>query len=258
MIIAAQEFQRLAGFGIVSGLLVFARVGAAMVTMPGYAQGFVPVRVRLAVAFAFSGAIFPAVADKLPAPEDALDGAAMFAVELLCGSALGMFLRLMMLALEIAGMMIAQSVSLAQMFGGADSEPMPAVSHFLLMAGLAFAAMLGLHLRVAEALVLSYDAWPAGGVPDAAALEAWGLNGVVVAFSLAFSLAAPFLVLATLYNFALGAINRAMPQLMVMMVGAPAVTGALLLLLGLLAPGLLSVWHGSFAAVLADPFLAAP
>ncbi|MCV2863129.1 flagellar biosynthetic protein FliR [Albidovulum sediminicola] len=252
------ELQRLGGGAALTAALVFARVGAAMVAMPGFSQGFVPVRIRLGAAIAFTAVILPAVQAMVTPPGQALDAAAMLLGEVVVGAVLGAFLRLFTQALEVAGMTIAQSTSLAQMFGGGGAEPLPAISHLLLMAGLALAAMAGLHLRLAEALILSYQALPAGGIPDAGVLRDWGVGGVIRAFLLAFGLAAPFLIIATLYNFALGAINRAMPQLMVMMVGAPAVTGGTLLLLGAAAPALVAVWHNAFAGILADPFAVRP
>ena len=57
-----------------------------------------------------------------------------------------------------------------------------------------------------------------------------------------------------IYNLALGIINRAMPQLMVAMVGAPAITGGALALLMLAAPVILPLWLGLLQARLADPF----
>jgi flagellar biosynthetic protein FliR len=249
------EAERLLGFGVIAGLLVLFRVSAAMIVMPGFGQGFVPVRVRLVASLAFALIVLPAVAPDLPKAAGLGVTATLLVNEIACGAALGLFLRLMTMALEIAGMMIAQATSLAQMFGGAETEPMPAISHLLLMAGLALAAFSGLHLRVAEALILSYSAFPAGELPGSAALRDWGLGGVIRAFTLAFGLAAPVLVLATLYNFALGAINRAMPQLMVMMVGAPALTIGVFVVLAVGIPVLLVVWHTEFAAVLSDPFV---
>jgi flagellar biosynthetic protein FliR len=76
---------------------------------------------------------------------------------------------------------------------------------------------------------------------------------VARAFALAFSLAAPFVVASFLYNLALGAINRAMPQLMVAFVGAPVITAGGLVLLALALPALLGVWLAAF-----DEFLARP
>ena len=51
----------------------------------------------------------------------------------------------------------------------------------------------------------------------------------------------------------MGVINRAMPQLMVALVGAPAITGASAVLLFLAAPLILTVWKTTMVAVLADP-----
>lgn len=249
------EAERLAGFGVFAGLLVLFRVSSAMIVMPGFGQGFVPMRVRLAASVAFTLVVLPAVAPDLPKADGAGAAGVLVVIEIACGAALGLFLRLMTMALEIAGMMIAQATSLAQMFGGMETEPMPAISQLLLVAGLALAAFSGLHLRVAEALILSYSAFPAGELPGSAVLTDWGLWGVIRAFTLAFGLAAPVLVLATLYNFALGVINRAMPQLMVMMIGTPALAIGVFVLLAVGTPVLLVVWHREFAAVLSDPFV---
>ena len=64
----------------------------------------------------------------------------------------------------------------------------------------------------------------------------------------------PFVIAALIYNVALGVINRAMPQLMVAFVGAPALTLGGLLLLYLSAPVMLSVWIDAFGALMEAPF----
>ena len=70
----------------------------------------------------------------------------------------------------------------------------------------------------------SYEILPMGLPVPAADVAAWGTARVAQAFALGFSLAAPFVIAAFAYNLALGAINRAMPQLMVAFIGAPAIT----------------------------------
>ena len=55
------------------------------------------------------------------------------------------------------------------------------------------------------------------------------------------------------YNVALGAINRAMPQMMVAFVGAPAITAAGLLILMLSAPVILHFWGVRLDRLIADP-----
>jgi flagellar biosynthesis protein FliR len=71
-------------------------------------------------------------------------------------------------------------------------------------------------------------------------------------------LAAPFFVISFLYNVALGVINRAMPQLMVAFVGAPAITFGALVLLLLAVPAGLVIWWNAFSIVLDDPFRTMP
>lgn len=239
-----------------AAVLVFVRIGAAFAVLPGFGERLMPMRVRLAGALAMTAIVGPAVAADLPrAPDDPLSLARLLASETLVGLALGMALRLMVMALQIAGTIAAQATSLAQVFGGAGAEPQPAISQVLMLAGIALLVLAGLPERVASYLVLSYELLPAGGWPDGEALARWGTARVAHVFALGFALAAPFVIGSALYNLALGAINRAMPTLMVAFVGAPAITLAGLALLAVVAPIVLSVWWGAAARLLAAPGL---
>ncbi len=237
-------------------VLVFVRVGAVMAVLPGFGEASVPMRVRLMLALCFTAVVFPAVgADAAAGARLGLDA---ILIEAAAGLALGIGFRLFVFALQIAGTIAAQSTSLAQLTGGVAPEPLPAVGHLLNMAGLAVAVAAGLHVQVAEALILSYAVLPAGALPAAEAMAAWGLAGVGRAFALALQLAAPFVVAALLYNLALGAINRAMPQLMVAFVGAPALTFGGLVVLLMTAPAAIILWQGALGRFAAAPFGALP
>lgn len=135
---------------------------------------------------------------------------------------------------------------------------MPAMSHLFVAAALALAMIGGLHVKLAAALILSYDALPAGQMPQAILIEKWGVSQIAGAFDLAFSLSAPFVIAALIYNVALGFINRAMPALMVSFVCAPALTAGALVLLAITAPLMLAIWWHTFADLLADPFKLSP
>lgn len=173
--------------------------------------------------------------------------------ETIAGLALGAVLKLMAMALQIAGSMAAQATSLAQIFGGQASDPMPAIGHVMSLAGLALLAATGLHVKLVAYFVLSYELLPPGRLPDPADFMTWGIQRTGHAFSLAFVLAAPFVVASVLYNLALGVINKAMPQLMVAFVGAPAITAGSLALLALSLPTILSVWFDAISLVMLDP-----
>jgi flagellar biosynthetic protein FliR len=240
-----------------AAVLVFLRVGAMVALMPGFGETAVPPRVKLALVLAFTVAITPILAERLPVAGSGSD-MAMLGAEAVAGLILGVGMRLFLLGLQTAAAIIAQATTLSQLFGGAGPEPQPAIGNLLTMAGIALAMAAGLHVRAAELVVVSYDILPPGLFPDAGIAADWGLALVGRTFALAFSLAAPFVIAGMIYNLALGAINRAMPQLMVSMVGAPALTLGALALLAVVAPVLLSVWLGAFHDHLADPFRGPP
>lgn len=240
---------------ILGGFLVLLRIGAAVAVLPVFGETSLPQRLRLAVALAFTAVVAPAVLP--PGGTDDLPLLA-FVAEPAVGLILGLSLRLLVLALEMAAAMIAQSTSLAQLFGGAGGEPQPAMGHLLTLAALALAAAGGLHLRLAELFILSYRLFPAGGLPAAGDAAQWGLEQTAQATALALSLAAPFVAAAFVYNLALGFINKALPQLAVSFIGAPALTLGSLALFAVAAPVLLSVWLEAFQQVLAHPPGAAP
>ncbi|MDP2740494.1 MAG: flagellar biosynthetic protein FliR [Pseudorhodobacter sp.] len=239
-----------------AGFLVLLRVGAAMALLPAFGEQSVPQRVRLVLALAFTAVVAPAVADRVAPLAGSV--ALPLATEVIAGLILGIGLRLFIHALQMAGAIAAQATSLSQLFAGAGVEPMPAIGHLLTMAGLALAVIAGLHVRAAELFILSYDILPPGHLPGAADLADWGLAQIVRAFALAFSLAAPFVVASLIYNLALGVINRAMPQLMVAFVGAPALTLGGLALLAVVAPLGLAVWMQALDGFFAAPFTVSP
>lgn len=235
--------------------LVFLRVGAMMAVLPAFGERSVPQRIRLVLTLCFTIIVTPAVAaDMIPlASEQGLIGRAL-ATEVLAGLAVGIVLRIFVMILEMAGAMIAQSTSLSQMFGGGAVDAQPVVGHLLLVGGLALAAMLDLHVRVVEILIMSYEFIPAGTFIGAGELSGWGLQHIRTGFSMAFSLSAPFVIASLVYNVALGVINRAMPQLMVAMVGAPAITLGGMVLMLITLPLLLQIWRSGFDMLLMNPF----
>ncbi|WP_372573514.1 flagellar biosynthetic protein FliR [Ruegeria jejuensis] len=237
-------------------LMVFLRVGAAVSLFPGFGDRTLPARMKLAIALVFSLIVTPAT----PGP-GILSFAQILSIggaEILTGLVFGLALRLLVLALQTAGSIAAQSTSLSQILGGMAAEPMPAMGHVLVLSGITLAMVLGLHVRVAEYLIQSYTLLPTGSAIAPRDLASWGTGQVARMFALALSLAAPFVIASLVYNLALGAINRAMPQLMVAFVGAPFITFGGLFLLFAGAPLLLMLWHDALLQTLSDPLGAPP
>lgn len=243
--------------GLLAGFVIFLRVAAALSLMPGFGEQAVPMRIKLVASLCFTLIVLPSIApSEIPKTSLAEQVGVLILSETLIGFMIGLAARIMIMALQFAGTIASQSTSLAQIFGaGATPDPMPAFGNILLVAGIALAFTLDLHIKIAVSLIRSFEVMPLGTAITGADMATWGTAHASSAFALAFTLAAPFLITSLAYNLALGAINKAMPQLMVAFIGAPAITAAGVLLLFLSAPFILVVWTGRLDAVLADPFV---
>lgn len=238
--------------GLWHGFLVFLRVTPIVALLPGFGEQYVPVRVKLALALVATVAIAPMI-NAADVEAFGLVNLVRFALaETFAGLIFGLGVRLLLMTLQTAGTIAAQSTSLSQILG-ASSEPMPAIGQLLAVAGTALAMQAGLHVKFLGLTIITYDLIPPGEFFSPSQVSSWALANVSAAFSLAFQLGGAFVLVSLLYNLALGAINRAMPQLMVAFVGAPAITAAGLALLALLTPFLLTIWLEALDGFLANP-----
>lgn len=222
-----------------------------MFLLPVFGEMMVPLRVKLAAVVAFSLVVHPVVATSI-----AFTGLPILMAglgEVITGLAIGITLRIHIMAIQIAATMAAQATSLSQLLGGASVDPQPAIGMVLYFAALALAVELGLHVQFARMFIMSYETVGAGALIGTSLAKVI-LRIVANSFEFAFVLAAPFVAVALLYNLTLGVINRAMPQLMVAFVGAPAITYGALVLLVLTAPLMLSLWLRSLETLIANPF----
>ncbi|WP_170351892.1 flagellar biosynthetic protein FliR [Ruegeria atlantica] len=252
MIALPPELLPQLGEGLWHLFAVFLRVSAMVSLLPAFGERSIPTRVKFGIAAAFTLIVTPAIAAPV-APPGLLPMAELVLTEVLIGMALGMSLRLFVLALQTAGSIAAQATSLSQILGPAAADPVPAMGYLLTLAGLTLAVLLGLHIRVAQFLIHSYTLFPMGTPILAPDLSQWGVQQIARSFGLAFALTMPFVIASLIYNLALGVINRSMPQLMVAFVGAPAITFAGLFLLFAGTPLILSVWSDAFFAFMLNP-----
>ena len=244
-----------ASSALAAAFLVFLRIGAALALLPAFGEMIVPVRVRLMAALAFTAIAFPAVEARVGAAvADGAHLAFLAGGEVVAGLMLGVSLRLLVVALHVASSIAAQATSLSQLLGGASVDPQPALGLILLWGALALAASMGLHVRFAAMFIQSYDMIGPGVLPSGSQAAGWLVPAVARTFEFAFLAAMPFVAASLIYNLTLGVINKAMPQLMVAFVGAPAITFGALVLLWLSAPVILSLWVGALEAVAQNPF----
>ncbi|MEM1421996.1 MAG: flagellar biosynthetic protein FliR [Pseudomonadota bacterium] len=245
---AVQNILDTAPLLIYAAVAVFARIGAAAAFFPGIGDMLIPARVRLFAALLLTSLIFPAV---VGTPDPRLSDPPFLLIvigsEAIIGVFIGLSVRLILFALQIAGSIIAMNLSMTQLFGaGVGPDPDASISTLLTLAAITMALSLGLHVKFVAALIATYDFAPLGASLSADIALSGIMGGVAEAFTLALALSAPILVAAFVYNLLLGAVNRAMPQLMVALVGMPALSLGGMILILLSGPVLLQVWMGRF------------
>jgi flagellar biosynthesis protein FliR len=214
-----------------AGGLVFARVGAVLMVIPGIGETNVPPQIRLAFALLLSFCIAPIAAPYLPPEATTVDGTAWGIIkEALIGLTIGGLLRLFLAALSTAGEFISLQTTLAfaQTANPAEAQPGTTVSTFLTLLGITLIFDTDLHQMFIAAIAHSYTLFPplkALPLNDTGALAVQTMSRT---FMLGVQLAAPVIVFSLVFNLATGLIGRAMPQFQIFFVATP-----LTLLLGL-------------------------
>lgn len=228
---------------------IFYRIGAAVSVLPGFGEASLSIRIKLLLGIALTLVIAPTLGE----PSRAEPSIWFIFSETAIGLMFGIGVRLFVHTLQTAGAIAANTTSLAQLFNQGQETQLPIISHTLHWAGLALIFHTGVHLTFIGYLISSYAIFPLGTLPNAADTSAWGIKQISHSFALALQLALPFVAISMLYNLVLGVINRAMPQLMVALVGAPFITGASLVLLAVSSPFLLGIWLSALTNFLANP-----
>ena len=216
---------------VYAAALIFARIGAIVMLIPGIGEAYVPPRIRLAFAFVMALTMFPVLSVGAPAvPADVGGLAGAIIKEVLIGLMLGGILRLFMTALAAAGEVVSiqTTLSFAQTANPAEAQPTTSLATFLALIGVLLIMTTDLHHLFLGAIVKSYAIFPfsrAVPVNDAGQLA---VQTVGRSFALGVQLAAPVLVFSLVFTIATGLVGRVMPQFQVFFVATP-----LQLLLGL-------------------------
>ncbi len=94
-------------------ILVFARIGAMVMLLPGFGEMTVPVRVRLAIALLLTLVLVPLHRSAFTIDLTSVNAMAVLVIqEIVIGLVLGMTARVTISALQVAGSVIAQQLGL--------------------------------------------------------------------------------------------------------------------------------------------------
>lgn len=241
-----------ASVSVLTAFVVFSRIGACLMIMPGFSSPRIAVQVRLLIAVAVSLALTPMQIDAVRplvaagAPTELLR---LMGSELLVGAAIGLLGRFFFIALEFIGVAIAMSVGLSQNLGApvdAD-EPLPALTTVLTLAATALMFLTDLHLEVFKGLEASYGSLPvaAGFAPRFALTQLASKAGE--AFMLALRIGSPFLIFSLVVNVAMGLVGRIVPGIQTFFLSTPFLLIGGLILLSIVIKPMLLLFMAAFS-----------
>ncbi|MBX9615999.1 MAG: flagellar biosynthetic protein FliR [Brevundimonas sp.] len=207
-----------------AGGLVFARIGAILLSLPGIGESYVPPRIRLALALMVSLALWPVIAPSLPALPATLGGTVGWVIrEVITGLMIGTILRVFISTLAIAGEIVSlqTTLSFAQTANPLQAQPATTVAAFLMLLGTVLIFATNTHHLFIAGLVGSYELIaPARPLISGDFVEL-AIRTVGDSFLLGVQLSAPVIVFALVFNMASGLIARVMPAFQIFFAVAP-------------------------------------
>ena len=207
-----------------AGGLIFARIGAIILTLPGIGETYVPPRIRLSLALVISLCLWPVIGGSLPALPDRLGATVGWVIrEVITGLMIGSILRIFTSALSTAGEIVSlqTTLSFAQtanpLMGGQNTT----IAAFLMLFGTVLVFATNTHHLFIAGLVGSYELIAPVRPLIAADFAELAIRTVGDSFILGVQLSAPVIVFALIFNLAAGLIGRVMPAFQIFFAAAP-------------------------------------
>ena len=207
-----------------AGGLIFARIGAMILTLPGIGETYVPPRIRLSLALVISLCLWPVIGGTLPALPDSLGATVGWVIrEVVTGLMIGAILRIFTGALSTAGEIVSlqTTLSFAQtanpLMGGQNTT----IAAFLMLFGTVLVFATDTHHLFIAGLVGSYELIAPARPLIAADFAELAIRTVGDSFMLGVQLSAPVIVFALIFNLAAGLVGRVMPAFQIFFAAAP-------------------------------------
>ncbi|NQV46477.1 MAG: flagellar biosynthetic protein FliR [Rhodospirillaceae bacterium] len=204
--------------------LVFARIGSAIMMMPGFSTSYVTPRARLGIALGLSFLMTPFLIAGLPGlPSTPIALFLLLLGEIIIGLFFGVTLRVLVSAMQTAGSLIALFSSLANALirDPIAEQQSSLISSFLTTLAITLIFVSGMHHLMIRGIVESYTLFVPGQPLPFGDFTELLAHRVSDSFNLGVQLSAPFIVSALVYYIGLGILGRLMPVLPVFFVAMP-------------------------------------
>jgi len=205
-------------------MLVFARVGAMVMLLPGLGETNIPTRIKLSIALLLTLIILPLHRSAYQVDMGSLAPLLVLMLhEIAIGIVLGATARVTLSALQVAGSVIAQQMGLGFVTSVDPTQGQQGVlvGNFLTMLGVTLLFATDSHHLVIAALNDSYAIFSPGETVSSGDVASLATRAFAAAFRLGLQLSGPFLVSGLVFNIGLGVLARLMPAMQVYFVGVP-------------------------------------
>ncbi|MGC2777421.1 MAG: flagellar biosynthetic protein FliR [Bradyrhizobium sp.] len=236
-------------------MLVFARIGAMVMLLPGLGEVNIPVRIKLATALLLTMIVLPLHRQAYQVDLQSLAPLLVMMVhEIVIGIVLGATARVTLSALQVAGAVIAQQMGLGFVTAVDPTQGQQGVliGNFLTMLGVTLLFSTDSHHLVIAALSDSYKIFAPGELIPSGDVAQLATKAFAAAFKIGLQLSAPFLVFGLVFNIGLGVLARLMPQMQVYFVGAPLSILIGFLIFALVLTAMMGTFLGYFEGVIHD------
>lgn len=223
-------------FWVASFLWPLSRIGAFLVAAPLLGHSSIPNPAKIGLGILLTLVVAPTLPPLPDVPVVSWAGLGILIEQLLIGTAIGLTMRVVFTAVQVAGDIIGLQMGLAfaTLFSPDAGNTMILARYLYMIALLMFLAFNG-HLVVIEILATTFQTLPIGMIRFNP--EAWNMlarYGATI-FSAGLLLALPLVASLLIINLSMGILNRSAPQLTVFSVGFPlSLTVGLVLLMVLM------------------------
>ncbi len=234
-------------------MLVFARVGAMVMLLPGFGESNIPVRVKLGIALLLTLIILPLHRTAYQVDLTSMSSLAVLMVhEIIIGIVLGATARVTLSALAVAGSVIAQQLGLGFVTAVDPTQGQQGllIGNFLTILGMTLLFATDSHHLVIAALNESYHIFSPGELMPSGDVAALATRAFAAAFKIGMQLSAPFLVFGLVFNIGLGVLARLMPAMQVYFVGVPLSIMIGFLIFALVLSAMMGTYLNYFAGVM--------
>ena len=205
-------------------MLVFARIGAMVMLLPGFGETNIPTRIKLSIALLLTLIILPLHRTAYQVDMSSMAPLLVLMLhEIVVGIVLGATARVTLSALSVAGSVIAQQLGLGFVTAIDPTQGQQGllIGNFLTILALTLLFATDMHHLVIAALTASYTIFKPGELMSSGDVASLATKAFTLAFKIGVQLSAPFLVFGLVFNLGLGVLARLMPQMQVYFVGAP-------------------------------------